>query len=103
VYDPDLPDELLDLELRARIKAGRRLVEQKQYGRRQQGTGERDFLLHAAGQVLHRLASAVGRKPDPAKDPRNLVAGLTSRYPIEAGRVAEVLSRRHLLEEAGLD
>src|SRR5262245_9917014 len=103
VYDADLADKLLDLELGARIEAGRRLVEQKQDRRRQQSTGKRDLLLHAAGQVLHRLASAVGRKPDAAKDPRNLVAGLTSRYPIEAGRVAEVLSRRHLLEEAGLD
>src|SRR5262245_65916846 len=37
VYVSDLPDELLDLELGARVEPGRRLVEQEQYGRGQQG------------------------------------------------------------------
>ena len=52
------PDELLHLELRARVEPRRRLVEQQQDGRGQQRPREGDLLLHAARQVLHRLRRA---------------------------------------------
>ena len=46
----DLADELLHLELRARVEARRRLVEQKENRRRQQRASERDLLLHPSRQ-----------------------------------------------------
>ena len=48
VRRPDLADELLHLELRARVEARRRLVEQEQDRRGEQRARERDLLLHAA-------------------------------------------------------
>jgi hypothetical protein len=98
-----LLDELLHLELRARVEPGRRLVEQQEDGRRQQRPRERDLLLHPAGEVLHRLAATVGREADPLEDRRDLPARITSRQPVEAGGIAEVLGRGHLLEERRLD
>jgi len=41
-------DELLNLELRARVEPGRRLVQQQQYRRGQEGSGDRDLLLRSA-------------------------------------------------------
>ena len=100
---PDLADEVLHLELRARVEARRRLVEQEQDRLRQERACERDLLLHAAGEVLHRLAAPIRREADPLEDARDLVTRLVRRHPVEARRVREVLRRRHLLEERGLD
>ena len=44
-----------------------------------------------------------GREADALEDPRDLVTGLAGREPVEPGRVGQVLGRRHLLEERGLD
>ena len=99
----DRADELLHLELRARVEAGRRLVEQEQDGRREERAGERDLLLHPARQVLHRLAAPLGREPDPLEDARDRLARLARGHPVEAGGVAQVLGRRHALEERRLD
>src|SRR5690349_15917979 len=43
VRGPDLADEVLYLELRTRVEARRRLVQQQQDGRGQQGARERDL------------------------------------------------------------
>ena len=64
----DLADELLHLELRARVEPRRRLVEQQQDGRRQERPRERDLLLHPAREVLHRLAAPLGREADALED-----------------------------------
>ena len=99
-----LADELLHLELRARVEARRRLVEQEQDRRGQQRAGERDLLLHAAGEVLHRLVAAVGREADALEDLGDRAhASRAARHAVEARGVAQVLDRRHLLEEARLD
>ena len=98
-----LSDELLHLELRARVEPGRRLVEQEQHGRGQQRARERNLLLHPAGEVLHRLAAPVGREADPPEDLRDPLARLGRGHPVEARGVVEVLRGRHLLEEARLD
>ena len=99
----DLADEVLHLELRARVEARRRLVEQQQDRLRQERAGERDLLLHPAREVLHRLVAALGREADALEDLRDPVAGLADGEPVEAGRVGQVLGRRHLLEEGRLD
>jgi hypothetical protein len=44
----DLADELLHLELRARVETRGRLVEQQEDGRREQRPRQRDLLLHPA-------------------------------------------------------
>ena len=99
----DLADERLHLLLRARIEARRRLVQQQQDGRREQRPRQRDLLLHAAREVLHRLVAAVGGEADAVEDPRDLAARLLRRHAVVPRRVAEVLGRGHLLEERGLD
>ena len=103
VRRPDLADELLHLELRARVEPGRRLVEQEQHRRGEQRARERDLLLRPAREVLHRVGEAVLREPHALQDLRDPVARLRRRHPVVARRVAEVLDRRHLLEEARLD
>ena len=100
---PHLADELLHLELRARVEARRRLVEQEQHRRGQQRPRERDLLLHAAREVLHRLVAAVGREADAGQDPRDLHARLARPHAVVARRVVQVLAGGHLLEEARLD
>ena len=64
----DLADELLHLELRARVEARRRLVEEEDDRRREQRASERDLLLHPARQILHRLVAAVAREADALED-----------------------------------
>jgi hypothetical protein len=98
-----LGDQLLDLALGAGVKAGRRLVEQQQRRRGEQRAGERDLLLHAPAELLHRLARAPNREADALQDLGDAVAGRARREAVEARRVAEVLRRRHLLEERRLD
>src|SRR5581483_5911643 len=99
----DLADELLHLLLRARVEARRRLVEEEQHGRGEQGPRERDLLLHPARQALHRLAAARRREPDPLEDLRDPRVRLPRPHAVEARGVGEVLRRTHLLEEARLD
>ena len=84
-------------------RPGRRLVEQEQHRRGQQRPRERDLLLHAAREVLHRLVAPVRREADLLEDLGDPVARLRRRHAVEAGRVGEVLRRGHLLEEARLD
>src|SRR4029450_5900633 len=55
VFGAHLADELLHLLLRARVEPGGRLVQQQQDRRGQQRAGQRDLLLHAAGEGLHRV------------------------------------------------
>ena len=99
-----LADELLHLELRARVEPRRRLVEQEQHRRGEERPRERDLLLHAAREVLHRLAAPVRGEADALEDLRDLgLACLPRRHPVEPRRVREVLLGRHLLEEARLD
>ena len=100
---PDLADEVLDLELRARVEPGRGLVEEQEDRLRQERAGERDLLLHAPRQVLHGLVAACGREADALEDLRDPVTGLADGEPVEPGRIGQVLGRRHLLEERGLD
>jgi hypothetical protein len=96
-------DELLHLELRPRIEAGRRLVEQEQDRRGQERPREGDLLLHPARQVLHRLAAPIRREADPAEDLGHGRARLARRHPVEPRGIGQVLGRGHLLEEARLD
>jgi hypothetical protein len=86
-----------------RIEPGRRLVEEQEYGRREQRARKRDLLLHPARQVFHRLAASVGREADSLEDRGDQIAGLSCGHAVVARRVAEVLGRRHLLEERRLD
>ena len=99
----DLADELLHLELRARVEPRRGLVEQEDDRRGQEGARERDLLLHPSGERLHRLVAAVRREADALEDLRDLRACLLRRHPVVAGGVAQVLRRGHLLEEGRLD
>jgi hypothetical protein len=100
---PHLAHELLHLELRARIEARRRLVEQQQHRRREERPRERNLLLHPAREVLHRLAAPVDREADLRQDRGDLDAGLARPHAVVPSRVVQVLASRHLLEEAGLD
>jgi hypothetical protein len=88
-----LADELLHLELRARVEAGGRLVEEQEDGRGQERARERDLLLHPAREVLHRLAAPVRREADPLEDLGDSLARLGRRHPVEAGGVVQVLGR----------
>ena len=99
----DRLDELLHLELRARIEARGRLVEQEQGRRGEQRPGERHLLLHPAREVLHRLAAPLGREADARQDHRDLPPGLGVGEAVEPRRVGEVLLGAHPLEEARLD
>ena len=102
--DPHLADEVLHLELRARVEARRRLVEQQQDRRGQQRPRERDLLLGPAREVLHRVRrAATTGKPTRSRISGIRVARLARRQPVEPRRVGEVLDRRHLLEERRLD
>ena len=103
VLRPHLPDELLHLELRPRVETGRRLVEQQQDRAREQRPRERDLLLHAPGQVLHRLGPPLLGEADPLEDARDLVLRVGRGHAVEPRCVAEVLGGGHLLEEARLD
>jgi hypothetical protein len=80
-----------------------RLVEQEQHGRGQERPREGHLLLRSARQVLHRLRAAAGREADAIEDLRDPGARLARGLPVEAGRVREILGRRHLLEERGFD
>jgi hypothetical protein len=99
----DLADEVLYLELRARVEAGRGLVEEEQDRLRQERAGERDLLLHPAREVLHRLVPSGGREADALENPWDLVTGLSGREPVEPGRVGEVLGRDIFLKKRRLD
>src|SRR5947208_3246256 len=103
VARPDLADELLHLELRARVEAGRRLVEQQDDRGREQGPRESDLLLHASREALHRLVAPVRRESHPPEDLQDEVACLARSHAVVARRVAQVLGGRHLLEERRLD
>ena len=61
------------------------------------------FCCMPARQILHRLAPALGREADHRQDLGDAGARLARPQPVEAGRVAEVLDRRHALEERRLD
>src|SRR6266480_5637070 len=65
---PHVANEVLHLELRARIEPGRRLVEQEQDRGGEQSARERDLLLHSSRQMLHPLVPASHREPDPVED-----------------------------------
>jgi hypothetical protein len=99
----DLADEVLHLELGARIEPGRRLVEEQEDGRRQERTRERDLLLHAAREILHRLALAVDWETDVLEDLGDARARRPRSHSVEPGGVAQVLRRRHFLEEGRFD
>src|SRR6266516_4720550 len=73
VLGPHLANELLHLLLRARVQPRGRLVEQKQDRCGQQGARERDLLLHATREILHRLVPPVLREADPAENLRDAV------------------------------
>ena len=60
-------DEDLHVLLRARIEAGRRLVQQQQDRRGQERARDGDFLLHAARHVLQRLAMRSALMPSRAR------------------------------------
>ena len=79
VLGAHLADELLHLLLRARVETRGRLVQQQQDRRGQQGARERDLLLHAARQALHRVAAAVVGETDPLEDLRDLVTRVARR------------------------
>src|SRR6478752_616184 len=97
-----LTDEVLHLQLAARVEAGGGLVQEQQHGRGQKRPRQGDLLLHPARQVLHRLVSALGREPDQRQDLGDAGARLARPHAVEAGRVAEVLHRGHALEEGRL-
>src|SRR5438552_2095511 len=103
VGGPDLADEVLHLELGARVETRGGLVEEQHHRRGQQCARERDFLLHPAGKVLHRLVAPLLRKADATEDLGDPVSRLTRRHPVEARGVAQVLGRGHLLEEGRLN
>ena len=63
-----LPDKLLHVLLAPGVEAGRRLVEEHQDGAGEQGPGERDLLLHAPAQVLHRLGGPLAGEADVVED-----------------------------------
>ena len=100
---PNGRHEILHLALRARVETGGRLVQQQQHRRGQKRAGECDLLLHAAGEILHRL----GRRRRAGIRPASRISGmratrLVRREAVEAGGIAEVLHRRHALEERRL-
>ena len=100
---PDLADELLHLELGARVEPGRRLVEEQEHGRREERARERDLLLHPARELLHRLAAPLDGEPDAGEDRGDPLARDRRRHAVEPRRVGEVLLGAHPLEEARLD
>ena len=84
-------------------RPGRRLVQQQQRRARQDRPGDRDLLLHAPAHLLDRPAHPLLADAEPGHDLDRLAACLAGVEPVEAGREREVLGRRELLEEGGVD
>ena len=82
--DPDLALDPLQLDLQAlaelQVERAERLVEQQHPGQVDQGPGERDALLLAAGE-LGRAAVRLGGEPDPLELGRDPPVDLALRRP----------------------
>ena len=61
----EAPDDVVDLRLGADVDPTRRLIEEQQFGVREQALGEDDLLLVAAGQLVDRLVDGVRRDAQP--------------------------------------
>ena len=103
VLGVDLLDERLDVELAPRVEPGGGLVEQQQRRARQQGSRDRDLLLHPPAHLLDGPAEAVLRDAQPAEDRLGLPLRLAGIEAVEAGGEQEVLHRAELLEERRVD
>ena len=98
-----IPNEGLDLALAADIQTGRRLVEQQKHRRGQERSRDRDLLLHPARQLLERLSQTLLVDAETRQHRNDLRARLVRPDAVQPRRVDEVLHRRQLLEERGLD
>src|SRR5664279_1823142 len=93
VIGAELFDERLDIELRARVQAGGRLVEEQQGRRCQQGSRDRDLLLHTPAHLLDRSIGTPLRDSQPSEDLERGNPGAPCFEAVETGREAEVLER----------
>ena len=70
---------------------------------RQQGSRDRDLLLHPPAHLLDRPADALLPDAQAAEDLDRLPPGVACVLPVETGREQQVLHRAELLEEGGVD
>src|SRR5262249_59677966 len=78
-------------------------VQKQDHGRGQERTGERDLLLRAARELLHARMAPRTREADAVEELWHAHLRLVDAEAVEARGVGQVLDRRHLLEEGGLD
>ena len=95
--------ERLHLALASDVESRRGLVEEEQHRRGQERPRDRDLLLHAARKLLERLAHALRLDAEPSQDRRDLRSRRLWRKTVQPPGVHEVLHRRQLLEEGGLN
>ncbi len=94
--------DCLDLTLGDRVESGGRLVQQQDLRPGEQRPGDRNFLLHPAGHLFHRVEDAALVQPQPGEDLQHALAGLFAVHPVQSCAVDQVFHRGELLEEAGL-
>src|SRR3954453_10103846 len=99
----DLLDEGLDVELAARVEAGGRLVQQQERRARQQGSRDRDLLLHPSAHLLDRAADSLLTDAQATQDREGVVLGALAVEAVESGGEEQVLHRAELLEEGRVD
>ena len=99
----DLLDEGLDVELRARVQAGGRFVQEQQRRARQQGSRDGDLLLHPPAHLLDGAVDAFLADAQPGQDRDRIALGGRAVEAVEPRREDQVLHRAELLEEGGVD
>src|SRR2546427_3797582 len=98
-----LLDEVLYINLRARIKASRWLIQQEDNRCGQEGACDSDLLLHSARHILQWCADTVRLDAQAYQDTGDLCPCLSGWHIIQASRVYQILHRREFLEERGFD
>ncbi len=94
MFLPYLQDELLHLSLGTGVQPCRRLVQEQQDGRCQEGTGDGHFLLHAARHLLQRPVDTLGLDPQPVQDLNRSLLGLLGSEAVETGGIYQILHGR---------
>src|SRR5918995_6491539 len=98
--DPQLEElrqQLPELAARHRVDAGRGLVEQDDARLVNQGAGERELLLHAAGQAFRE---PIAERPQLCEVEQPVASGLVAAQPVDLGEERKVLVDAQIAVEA---
>ena len=95
--------EGLYLALAADVETGRRLIEEEQRWRGEERPRDRDFLLHAAGELFERLGLPIVGDPQAPEDLARSLSAFARGDAVQACGVAQIFECGELLEERGLD